>query len=292
MILKALPRPRRRSLPSQTLRLTEIMLGVNVAMSAAEALAHRHLYGPGELLDWRVARTRHKILSRRSGRVLDCAMGRSGVIAIQAARVACAAAMVAPRMTGQLRAVAMVGAAAGAAALHVRSPYGSDGSEHLAMIVTGAAAGARLLGENEQAERYALRFIAAQAALSYLAAGLSKAYSPSWRAGNAVRDILRTRMYGHERVHQLLSRRRRLGRFINLYTIVWECSFPAIFFLPAVPAAGVLVHSAGFHLGNAYVMGLNRFFPAFLATYPAIAYATPSLRRLIDHEMTARGWCV
>jgi hypothetical protein len=162
-------------------------------------------------------------------------------------------------------------------AVAARSPYGSDGSEAVLSISLTSLALTRLFGDDPKAREACLWFIALQSALSYGIAGVAKAISPVWRDGTGVRDIFRTHVFGHPRVFALLKDRPRLTRALGIATITGETLFPLVLVAPKRVAQALLAIGGGFHVGNAFVMGLNRFVWAFLGTYPAIAYCARGL---------------
>ena len=53
--------------------------------------------------------------------------------------------------------------------------------------------------------------------------------------------------------------------------ITLECGFPAALVAPEL-AIALLTIAGTFHVGNALVLGLNRFVWAWLAAYPALLY--------------------
>ncbi|MBS2035682.1 hypothetical protein JST97_11895 [bacterium] len=91
-------------------------------------------------------------------------------------------------------------------------------------------------------------YLAVQLTLSYVVAGLVKIRLPEWRNGKTL-----TLLTG-------------LPAFLSLPMLLWECSFPLAWSSPRLLwlylAVGVC-----FHLCNAKILGLNRFFWIWLAAY-------------------------
>lgn len=58
--------------------------------------------------------------------------------------------------------------------------------------------------------------------------------------------------------------------------MLFEAAFPLALLYPALTFP-FLAAAFTFHLLNAKLLGLNRFVPAWLATYPAILFASHSL---------------
>jgi len=124
--------------------------------------------------------------------------------------------------------------------------------------------------------------ISAQASLAYFIAGSAKIVSPKWRAGSVLAAIMNTESYGHRGAAELLRNRPLLAKLICSVVIYGEIAFPATFLLPSSVAV-ILVLSlfAGFHLINAYFMGLGSFVVPFVGTYPAIFYVSKLTRDLL-----------
>ena len=136
-----------------------------------------------------------------------------------------------------------------------------------------------------KAREACLWFIALQSAFSYGIAGSAKAISPVWRDGTGVRDIFRTHIFGQKTVFEVLRDRPKLARLLGATTIAGEMLFPLVLVAPKRAAQGLLLVGGGFHVGNAFVMGLNRFVWAFIGTYPAVAYCS----RALGKDSPARG---
>jgi hypothetical protein len=120
----------------------------------------------------------------------------------------------------------------------------------------------------------ALAYVAAQATLSYVVAGLAKLRNPAWRSGLALTQFALLERYAVPRVAQ-----RILGgasvqpwlRWVTAALPVLECAFPCVYLGGALTEVALSL-ALLFHLGVAWLLGLNRFWPAWLATYPAVLY--------------------
>jgi hypothetical protein len=94
-------------------------------------------------------------------------------------------------------------------------------------------------------------YLAVQLTLSYFVAGLVKVRQKEWRDGSAL-----TTLTG-------------LPAWMARPVLLWECTFPVVWLnhnLCLIYLAIGLV----FHLVNARVLGLNRFFWIWLAAYPSL----------------------
>jgi hypothetical protein len=116
-----------------------------------------------------------------------------------------------------------------------------------------------------------LGYVAVQATLSYLIAGIAKLKESQWRNGSALRRLFDSTQYViPDLVRRCLARPAPCAVACWL-VIAFECSFPLLW-LGTQLCLSILVCGALFHLSNAAVLGLNRFFFAWLASYPALLY--------------------
>ncbi|MGV9980911.1 alpha/beta fold hydrolase [Micromonospora wenchangensis] len=74
----------------------------------------------------------------------------------------------------------------------------------------------------------------------------------------------------------------RLTKLAAHGVLAMECAFPLAYAAKGRPAPYLLATAGAFHLVNARVMGLGRFFWAFTSTYPAVAYTTRPRERTGD----------
>ncbi len=121
------------------------------------------------------------------------------------------------------------------------------------------------------AREVCLAWIAFQVAASYAVSGWIKIVRQEWRDGSVLRGILGFEQYG---VPVLAREAMEVPAFRVLaawMVMGFELGFPIVFFVegtaPMVLGLGVL-----FHLANVWLFGLNRFFWAWVAGYPAVAY--------------------
>lgn len=157
--------------------------------------------------------------------------------------------------------------------MHLRSPWGMDGSDQMLTQVFGALFLSTIAGSLLAAQA-ALWFIAGQACLSYATAGVAKALSTYWHDGKAVFAIFNTRTYGYEPIARFLLRRPRITKALTWGAVIMESAFT---FALIAGYPGCLIFIAwglAFHLMNATVMGLNSFLWSFVATYPAVIYCS------------------
>jgi hypothetical protein len=108
-----------------------------------------------------------------------------------------------------------------------------------------------------------------QLCLSYFKAGWIKLRHSNWRQGRALPAFLRSNMYERAPWLESLTAHQAVNIALSWTIILFEVSLPVAVLNPHLTLVYI---TAGlvFHAGNAYVFGLNRFFFAWLAAYPAI----------------------
>ncbi|WP_425039704.1 HTTM domain-containing protein [Primorskyibacter sp. S187A] len=117
----------------------------------------------------------------------------------------------------------------------------------------------------------AMAYLAVQLTLSYVVSGWVKLRHPPWRSGEALARVFRYSAY------PVSTRLRGLADHPGL---MWAASLSVIAFEVLFPLAlvsshalwGALAIAALFHLSNACLLGLNRFFWAWLAAFPSLIW--------------------
>lgn len=141
----------------------------------------------------------------------------------------------------------------------------NGGSDGMTMVVLLAV----VLGRNH--ETAALAYIGVQAGLSYLIAGIVKLRERAWRTGEALERFLALPQYPVPGGLKRLARSRSFSVVSCWGLMIFELGFPfAVLSGRPETTAVTLAAGAAFHWVNAWVLGLNRFFWAWIAAYPAI----------------------
>lgn len=161
-----------------------------------------------------------------------------------------------------------------------RNPYGSDGADQMSEVIAGYRIITAFVPNETRSDDLFLRAVNAQVCISYVAAGLAKLISSSWRSGVAVEKILKTDLYGRSKLAGFLRERPRLSKALSWSTITWESAFPFIYLATPRQARLILLGIKAFHLGIAMTMGLPRFFWAFSSAHAAVIYVIESQRRV------------
>jgi hypothetical protein len=164
----------------------------------------------------------------------------------------------------------------------------NGGSDYMTMVILLSLALAWVFRNFEAATSVALGYIAIQVLLSYFVAGVVKLKEPEWRDGRALsvfltafipegdvplgqRPGLQSMSWFFSLVQQL-SALRGLCAVLGWGILIFELSAPSLLLASDRPqvVAVWLMGAAVFHFMNALVLGLNRFFWAWIAGYPAV----------------------
>ncbi|MEV0964272.1 alpha/beta fold hydrolase [Streptomyces sp. NPDC049910] len=241
-------------------------------VSSLEILTTEEDRAAGGFNDWRIVRDHYAHFPAPVRRALDSLGNPVVTRALHVGRVAAAASLVASTSQGRWRACADAYLALSSVALHPRHMYGTDGSDQLSLLVQSSMAVARAGRGNPRLADACLWFVALQSTLSYAVSGLVKLPGPDWRSGTALPGIMRTENYGDRDVYGLMRTYPRAAKVLSHGVLALECGFPLVYFRQGRYAPALLTAAGAFHLVNTRVMGLGRFLPAFLSTYPAILY--------------------
>ena len=154
----------------------------------------------------------------------------------------------------------------------LRSSFGIDGAIQMYIIVYFSLVIITVPLPNTVVPELGVIFLGVQAALSYSISGIAKLTSPAWRNGSALRGIFSTQIYGNELIFRFFNSYPRLCCMSSWFVILFECLFVISVLISPTTALVFLGIGVCFHIFNMVFMGLNNFFFAFLATYPAIYY--------------------
>jgi hypothetical protein len=120
-------------------------------------------------------------------------------------------------------------------------------------------------------QEYVFGYLAVQLVLSYFISGWVKIMNPEWRSGRALGDVFAFSAYPVSEGLRGLAERPRLLLAGSWAVMLFEVRFP-LALVSQVSLIVALVVAAGFHLANACVFGLNRFFGIWLAAYPSLIW--------------------
>ncbi|MFE3657198.1 alpha/beta fold hydrolase [Streptomyces sp. NPDC059165] len=256
----------------QAIAMAERTSAFTHLVSSLEFLTTEEDRAVGGFNDWDVIRDHYTHFPAPVRRLLDT-VGNPGVTRVlHMGRVAAAASLVASKSTGRWRAYADAYLTLSSVALHSRHMYGTDGSDQLSLLVQFSMTVARAGRRNPRLADACLWFVALQSTLSYAVSGLVKLPGSDWRSGKALPGIMRTQNYGDRDVYALMRTHPRAAKALAHGVLALECAFPLVYYRKGRYAPAILAAAGAFHLANTRVMGLGRFLPAFLSTYPAVLY--------------------
>lgn len=240
---------------AQALLWTQRLIALALMQQAGEFLVIRGDFGLGGAWSWRILRQDFQFFPRPMLAVLDTILGGRwfiGVIALQL--ILGATSLAYPRVpvfVGLLLTHTLI-------CLRWRGTF-NGGSDFMTLVVLTALVLAGSFGEGSEVVRLALIYISLHSIASYCIAGAAKVSSASWRSGQALRYFT------------AYVPAPQLARLMTGVILLFECSFPL-----AVSRPEVCVFYIGlglcFHIGNAWVLGLNRFILPWGATYPALLF--------------------
>lgn len=150
-----------------------------------------------------------------------------------------------------------------------QGPY-NGGSDRMSLLILWCLLGAHLL-PNPTWREAAFGYLAMQVTLSYFLSGIVKLRNHDWRSGQALSDVFAFSAYPVSEALRQLSLWPRLMWAASWAVILFEVAFPLALFHPVLLMAA-LIMGAGFHLANACLFGLNRFFWIWLAAYPSLLW--------------------
>ncbi|MBO9546864.1 HTTM domain-containing protein [Caulobacter sp.] len=148
-------------------------------------------------------------------------------------------------------------------------PY-NGGSDRMGLLALWCLTASRLL-PTLPLQELAFGYLGAQLILSYFISGGVKIVNPDWRSGRALADVFRFSAYPVSEALRGWADRPRVLLAMSWAVMGFELVFPlTLLWTPALIVG--LVVAGTFHLANACLFGLNRFFWTWLAAYPAILW--------------------
>lgn len=147
----------------------------------------------------------------------------------------------------------------------------NGGSDFMTLVALSGVLLASLVelgGDAHLAWRAGLWYIGLQSITSYFMSGWVKLMQPEWRSGQAMTIFLNAAIYGPLPQASLL-RHPWVARCGAWAFIGWECAAPLALLHPLIALAFCAI-ALLFHFLVFWFFGLNRFFWAWMVTFPAI----------------------
>ncbi|MAE51734.1 MAG: hypothetical protein CMH27_07975 [Micavibrio sp.] len=150
-----------------------------------------------------------------------------------------------------------------------QGPY-NGGSDRMGLLVLSCLTLVHVL-PSQLLQELAFGYLGLQLVLSYFMSGWVKIVNADWRNGRALGDVFAFSAYPVSEHVRNWARYPLLLRVMSWAVMGFELIFPLCLLHHAALVAGLLV-AASFHLANAFLFGLNRFFWIWLAAYPSILW--------------------
>ena len=150
-----------------------------------------------------------------------------------------------------------------------QGPY-NGGSDRMGLLILCCICLAHFMPTTRLREA-AFGYLAVQVILSYCIAGWVKIANPQWRSGAALQDVFRFSAYPVSESLRVWADRPRMLLLMSWSVMLFELLFPLILLTQATLITGLII-AAIFHLANACLFGLNRFFWAWIAAYPSLLW--------------------
>ena len=120
-------------------------------------------------------------------------------------------------------------------------------------------------------QEIALGYLAIQLMLSYFQSGWVKVVNPAWRSGRALQQVFAVSAYPVSENVRLWAQRPQVMLFMSWAVIGFELVFPLALFNQTLLMVALAIATL-FHLANACLFGLNRFFWIWPAAFPVIVW--------------------
>ncbi len=148
-------------------------------------------------------------------------------------------------------------------------PY-NGGSDGMGLLILWCLGLAHFMPKPQWSECL-MGYLALQLVLSYFMAGWVKIVNPEWRSGRALRDVFAFTAYPVSESLRGWAQWPRLLWVMSWLVMLFELLFPLALFSHVALIVALLI-AATFHLANAFLFGLNRFFWTWLAAYPSLLW--------------------
>lgn len=150
-----------------------------------------------------------------------------------------------------------------------QGPY-NGGSDRMGNLVLFCVFLAHWLPAQEYKE-LAFGYLALQLTLSYFISGWVKIVNPEWRSGKALIDVFVFSAYPASEQLRNWAHKSFTLTAMSWAVMLFELIFPLLLLTQISLIAGLVI-AASFHLANACLFGLNRFFWTWLTAYPSILF--------------------
>ncbi|RYY75759.1 MAG: HTTM domain-containing protein [Gammaproteobacteria bacterium] len=120
-------------------------------------------------------------------------------------------------------------------------------------------------------QEIALGYLAFQLCFSYFQSGYIKVINRDWRNGQALKDVFSITAYPVSELTRRFGQLPRIMLVMSWLVILFELVFP-LSLSSQISLILALIVAGLFHLANACLLGLNRFFWIWLSAYPILIW--------------------
>lgn len=257
-------------------RIILLLFAIGQVFTTSELL-FLHLkgeYSTHGFFSWKIIRLDINTITgdSRIGGILDNLLDSRGFIKLLAFKIVCLIFLLVAAPYSYLFTFASIALVFCMLLIQFRSMYGGDGSDQMSLILAVSIFFGLSAFSSPVIQKYCFYFIGLQSCLAYTTSGVAKILSKKWRSGDAVYEIFNTGSYGNKTIAHLLKGRKYVNLFLCWTVIIMEIFFPICLITPIYISIAILLWGFTFHFLNVAIMGLNSFFWAFTATYPAIIF--------------------
>ncbi len=247
---------------------TSRLLAVALLLQTVEFLQVRSAFRDDAVFAWPALRAEHAALPKPIRGAFALLLPYTAFMALLLVRLALALALLA----GMTLAAPFLLFSQVAICVRFRGTF-NGGSDYMTVLVLVGLTLARALRAYPLAATASYLYVAVQLVFSYFLAGFVKLREPAWRRGTALACFTSDARFASPRWARVLFRNPALGLLACWSVIAFECTFPLALLEPRATVA-YAVFGAAFHLFNNVIFGLNRFFFAWSAAYPALFLAS------------------
>ncbi len=254
-----------------------LVSAISVAIQTVELLLLRHIWSDFGVWRWQTLQKEFTEVTAWLRPAIQAIFPYPNFLSLLLVRMAAAAALpilvVAFPQSGWLAAdLIFLLISTFAVAVRWRGTF-NGGSDYMTIVVLSALSAAALFPANTAVALGAVYYIVFQLLASYFISGAVKLRSAEWRSGDALRAFVASGTYGSFAPLESALGSRPCRLVLAWGTILFECTAPAAL-LSADSCLVYLLIAVSFHLANVYLLGLNRFFWAWMAAWPALYWCS------------------
>ena len=149
----------------------------------------------------------------------------------------------------------------------------NGGSDSMTVLVLGALLVSLSLGPQSKFGIASLMYVGVQTCFSYFVAGLAKVRRKEWRNGVSLSRYVHAGYYDIAPVLRRIWPDSSLWKWGSWLILTFELASPVAFWSPGL-CKWFIGLAALFHFVNSFALGLNRFFFAWAAAWPALLFCS------------------